>query len=244
MSESFYTKVDQVFADWNYQSPRIIHSLLRALKPDVHVEIGVYRGLSTAWAAQAMRENGSGRVIGIDDFSLEEHVDRYGDPRAHLQSNLDELGVSDLVEIRDGKTDDVSLWPDKVDSCYVDAWHSYHAAAGDFMRAYHRGAKLICLDDTENCVGPRMFVEEMRNTAIADEFDILDLHSDNGLTIFLKKQPRRPITFSQELPPPCVGVDLRPLTIEQQKAHFEEAKLFTNIDYSPIYNQIEHDLKV
>lgn len=243
MSE-FYTKVDQVFADWNYQSPRIIHSFLRALKPEVHVVCGMYRGLCTAWAAQAMRENGSGRVVGIDNFSLTEHVARYGDPRTHLQSNLDALGVSDLVEIRQGETSDPAIWPKHVDTCYVDAFHSYEAANADFFRAYSRGAKLICLDDTENCVGPRMFVEEMRNSDIANEFDILDLHSDNGLTIFLRKQPRRLITFSQELPPPCAGVDLRPLTLEQQKAHFDAAAAITGLDYSGILNQTEHDLKV
>jgi len=243
MSESFYTKVDQVFADWNYQSPRIIHSLLRALKPDVHVEVGVYRGLSTAWAAQAMRENGKGRVIGIDNFSLTEHVDRYGDPRAHLQSNLDALGVSDLVDIHQGETSDPAMWPDRVDSCYVDAWHSYDAAKTDFFMAYTRGAKFLALDDTENCVGPRMLVEWLRGE-LSDDFDILDLHSDNGLTIFLKRQPRRLITFSQELPPPCAGVDLRPLTLEQQKAHFDAAAAITGLDYSGLYNQTEHDLKV
>ena len=240
----FYTKVDQVFADWNYQSPRIIHSLLRALKPEVHVVCGMYRGLCTAWAAQAMRENGSGRVIGLDNFSLTEHVDRYGDPRAHLQANLDALGVSDLVEIRQGETSDPAMWPEKVDSCYVDAWHSYISANHDFSMAYRRGAKLICFDDTENCVGPRMLVDELKDSIMADEFDILDLHSDNGLTIFLRKQPRRLITFSQELPPPCVGVDLRPLTLEQQKEHFDSAAAITGLDYSGILNQTEHDLKV
>lgn len=243
MSESFYTKVDQVFADWNYQSPRIIHSFLRALKPEVHVEVGVYRGLSTAWAAQAMRENGKGRVVGIDNFSLTEHVARYGDPRAHMQANLDALGVSDLVEIRQGETSDPAMWPEHCSSAYIDAWHSYEAAKTDFFMAYTRGAKLICLDDTENCVGPRMLVEWLRGE-LSDDFDIIDLHSDNGLTIFLKKQPRRLITFSQELPYPCAGVDLRPLTLEQQKEHFDAAAAITGRDYSGLYNQTEHDMKV
>lgn len=241
---NFYEQVEQVYADWNYGHVKVIYGFLRALKPDVHVDCGTYRGLSASWAAQAMRENGKGRVVCLDDFSLQEHVSRYGDPRQHLESNLDRLGIRDLIDIHEGKTSDPAIWPGHVDTCYVDAFHSYEAAKTDFFNAYARGAKLICLDDTENCVGPRMFVEEMRNSDIAQDFDILDLHSDNGLTIFLRKQPRRPITFSQELPPPCAGVDLRPLTLDQQKAHFDAAAAITGLDYSGILNQTEHDLKV
>lgn len=241
----FYTKVNDVFADWNYQSPRIIHSLLRALKSDVHIDIGTYRGLSASWAAQAMIENGAGKVICIDDFSLTEHVDRYGDPLTHLRANLDVLGVAGVIEIREGKTSDPALWPDKVSSAYVDAWHSYTAARDDFFMAMQRGATLICLDDTENCVGPRMLVDELRGCdLIKDKWDVMDLHSDNGMTIFLKRQPRRKITFSQELPLPCAGVDLRPLALEQQEEHFRAASAHTGLDYSGILNQTEHDLIV
>lgn len=240
----FYTIVDQVFRDWNYSSPRILHSLIRALKYEVHVDCGTYRGLSACWTAQAMKENGSGKVHCIDNWSLTEHVERCGDPRTHAESNMVACGVRDWIEIHQGLTSDPAMWPEKIDSCYVDAWHSYDAAKRDFEMAYNRGAKLIALDDTENCVGPRMFVELLRETAIADKFDIIDLHSDNGMTIFLRKQPRRPITFSQELQPPHPGIDLRPLSLEQQKQHFDEASAITKLDYSGILNQTEHDMKL
>lgn len=240
----FYTIVDQVFRDWNYSSPRILHSLIRALKYEVHVDCGTYRALSACWTAQAMKENSSGKVHCIDNWSLTEHVDRCGDPRTHAESNMVACGVRDWIEIHQGETSDPSMWPEKIDSCYVDAWHSYEAAERDFGMAYRRGARLIALDDTENCVGPRMYVDRLRYTAIADEFDILALHSDNGLTIFLKKQHRRPITFSQELPPPHPGIDLRPLSLEQQKAHFDEASSITGLNYSGIMNQTEHDVKL
>lgn len=241
---NFYDIVDQVFRDWNYSSPRILHSLIRALKYEVHVDCGTYRGLSACWTAQAMKENGAGRVHCIDNWSLTEHVERCGDPRTHAESNMVACGVRDWIEIHQGETSDPSMWPDKIDSCYVDAWHSYEAANTDFRNACQRGARLICLDDTENCVGPRMFVDELRDSYIADEFDILDLHSDNGMTIFLKKQPRRLITFSQELPLPHPGVDLRRLSLEQQKQHFDEVSAITKLDYSVIMNQTEYDMKL
>lgn len=239
----FYSIIEQQFSDWKYDHPRVLHGFIRALKPQVVVEVGCYRAFSTCWMAQALKENGSGRLHTIDNWSLREHVDRYGEPRAHAEENMVACGVRDWVEIHQGETSDPAMWPERVDFLYLDAWHSYDAAKRDFNMAYIRGANFIALDDTENCVGPRMFVEEARQRLYGG-FDILDLHSDNGLTIFLRKQPRRPITFSQELPPPCAGVDLRPLTLEQQKAHFDAAAAITGLDYSGILNQTEHDLKV
>lgn len=241
----FYTIVDQVFRDWNYSSPRILHSLIRALKYEVHVDCGTYRGLSACWTAQAMKENGSGKVHCIDNWSLTEHVDRCGDPRTHAEGNMVACGVRDWIEIHQGETSDPAMWPDKIDSCYVDAWHSYEAAKSDLQMAIDRGARLIALDDTENCVGPRMLVDELRSdTQFCWHWQTLELHSDNGMTIFMKVQPRRPITFSQELPPPHPGIDLRPLSLEQQRKHFEEASASTGLDYSWLYLQTEHDVKL
>jgi hypothetical protein len=90
-----------------------------------------------------------------------------------------------------------------------------------------------------------MFVEAQRKLkAFQEEWDVMDIHSDNGMTIFLKKQPRRRITFSQELPFPNGGVDLRPLSLDQQLQHFGEARKTTGIDYSPIFGFTEHDMKL
>lgn len=239
---SFYETVEKVYADWNYGHPRIIHSFLRSLKPDVHVDCGTYRGLSAAWAAKAMQDNNKGKVICLDDFSLREHVERYGDPRQHLEGNLRACGIDGWVEMREGNTFDDTLWPDQVDTCYVDAFHSFAAAENDFYKAVERGAYFVALDDTENCVGPRMLVERLSKLAFikGSEWQVLDLHTDNGLTIFLKKQPRRLITFSQELPLPNSGVDLRPLTLDEKKAHFDEASAITGLDYSSILGDTEH----
>lgn len=239
---SFYETVEQVFSDWNYGHPRIIHALLRSLKPDVHVDCGTYRGLSACWAAKAMQENNKGRVVCLDDWSLREHVDRYGDdPRAHAEANMRTCGVREWIDIVQGRTDEVE-WPEVVSSIYIDAFHSYECAKFEFMKAVERGAYLIALDDTENCVGPRMLVEELRRLTFigAHEWDVMDIHSDNGLTIFLRKQPLRPITFSQELPYPNPGVDLRPMTLAEQTEHFAEASKVTGLNYSQAMEETEH----
>ena len=64
-----------------------------------------------------------------------------------------------------------------------------------------------------------------------NQFDCLSISSDNGLALFKLKTPKRQITFSQELPFPNPGVDIRPLTAQEQIAHLEEAGMLPLIDY-------------
>lgn len=240
----FEKTLSERFADWNYGHPYVLHGLIRALKPLVVVEVGCYRAFAACVMARALQENNQGRLYTIDTWELREHVDRYGDPRAHAVSNMEACGVREWIEILDGRSDEVE-WPENPGLVYIDAWHSHDAAWSELDKAVQLGAKVIALDDTENCVGPRLLVDKtVNNYAPMESYQRLDLHSDNGLTIFVKKQPRRKITFSQELPYPNPGVDLRPLTLEQQKAHFDEASAITGLDYSGILDQTEHDQDV
>lgn len=243
MNDTFYSTVRTRFADWNYNHPRIIHGFILALKPAVIVEVGLYRGFSACWMAQALQENNTGKLYAIDNFSLREHVDRYGDPRAHVEENLRACGIDGWVQINEGESSDPTMWPDRVDFCYIDGWHSYLQAKSDMMMAVERGATFIAFDDTENCVGPRMLTENIRKGGmLSDEWDFIDIHSDNGLFIMMKRQPKRPVTFSQELPLPNPGVDIRPLSLDQQAEHFAEASAITKVDYGPLLRSTEHDL--
>lgn len=244
MSGNFFDNVSKVFATWDYDSPRILYGLARALKPQVICNVGTYRGLSAAWLAKACQENNSGIVVSLDDWSLTEHAQILNGqtPKEHCISNLEILGVKEWVKFNDGDTHDASIWPDHTDFVFIDAWHSFEACYNDAEKALERGATLVAFDDTENCVGPRLFVDHDDTLFSRNDWQQLDLHSDNGLTIFVKRKPRRLITFSQELPLPNPGVDLRPMSIAQQKAHFDEAAKITGLDYSRIAGQTEHDM--
>lgn len=249
---SFYEEVDKVYASWNYDTPRLLHAFIRTMKPQHIVDCGTYRGLSAAWMAKACQENNMGRVYALDNWSLLEHAAILGDktPKQHAEENLTHLGVREWVEFHDGDTKDMSIWPEKVDFIYIDAWHDHHSPQMELLRACSKGAKFIAFDDVENCVGPRLLVDktipdllkfaEKHDEPSLLDYQRLDLHHDNGLTIFVRKQPRRLVTFSQELPYPNPGVDLRPLTLEQQTEHFKEASAITGLDYSSILNQTEH----
>lgn len=248
MSGNFFDNVSKVFATWDYDSPRILYGLARALKPQVICNVGTYRGLSAAWLAKACQENNSGIVVSLDDWSLTEHSQILNGktPKEHCISNLEVLGVREWVKFNDGDTHDASIWPETCCFAFIDAWHSYEACYNDAEKAIERGATLVAFDDTENCVGPRLFVDYDDTLFSRNDWQQLDLHSDNGLTIFVKRKPRRLITFSQELPLPNPGVDLRPLSVEQQREHFKEAAAVTGLGhaYARIADQTEHDMKI
>jgi len=228
MIQNFHSYVDELFHDWNYGHPKILYGFIRAMKPQVVVEVGTYRGYAACWMARALQENGSGRLYCIDNFQLTEHVHKYGDPRAHCEDNMRKCGVRDVITIIEGKSDEVE-WPKDVDMAYIDGWHSFAQASKDFEKAVVQGAKLIAMDDTDVCFGPRALEDTIRYNG--KQFDCLSISSDNGLALFKLKTPKRQITFSQELPHPNPGVDIRPLTTAQQIAHLEEAGMQPLIDY-------------
>jgi predicted O-methyltransferase YrrM len=70
----------------------LLYSLVRELQPKVTVEIGMANGLSTAFIAQALADNGAGRHIAIDPF---QHSDWHGAGVALVRK----AGLAHLVEL-------------------------------------------------------------------------------------------------------------------------------------------------
>lgn len=230
---TFFETVERVFYDWHYDHPRILYALIRALKPQVVVEVGSYRGYCAVYMARALQENNTGKLYCIDNWTLTEHVARYGDPRGHFEKNMELCGVRDWIDVIQGNSDQIQ-WPSNVDFCYVDGWHGYLMARHDFEKAASLGASVIAMDDTENCVGPRLFSDEG-----VLGWQQIHLGSDNGLDIFVKLKPKRPVCFSQELPFSNPGVSLRLLSKEDQDRHFQAASRITRINYDSIASVTE-----
>lgn len=231
-STGFLETVEARFHDWNYHHPRIIYQLMRALKPEFAIEVGSYRGYCACYMARAFQEMNRGRLYCIDDFSLTDHVAKYGDPQKHWEDNLKACGVRDWVTLLNGRSDSV-LWPAKVDFAYIDGWHSFEVVEHDFRACESRGARCICLDDTINCVGPRLLVSRLRDPLFENttKWQSIDIPCDNGLTIFMRNDPKIDVTFSQELRN-IPGTDLSVMTPAQRAAHFKEAYTQTGLDYS------------
>lgn len=234
----FHEKIWEVHKDWCYGNPVILYGLVRSMKPQVVVECGTYRGFSASWMAQALKENGSGHLYCIDNFSLTDHEARHGDARAHLESNLQAVGVREYITILDGDSDKVA-WPDTVSIAYVDGWHSYLSVKHDFEQCARRGAECICLDDATQSVGPRMLMDD---PSIRDEWDVVFVNRDCGMAICMRKVKLGPITFSQELPD-NTGVDLQTLTKAQQTDHFEAASIFNGVNYSHMAHLFHEGVK-
>lgn len=220
----FFETVELIFHDWHYDHPRILYALIRAMKPQVVMEVGTYRGYAACYMARAIQENNAGRLYCIDNFS-ETTQRNFADPVAHWNGNLEACGVRDWVTLIRGDSDKVQ-WPHKIDFAYIDGWHSYQMCQHDFFQASVAGATCICLDDTTQSVGPRMVSE-----SFLEGWDVLDFHHDCGLTICNRRQPKPPFTFSQELPG-HPGTDLRFMDAAQRKTHFDEAAKTTGLDYS------------
>lgn len=211
---AFFDEVDQVFATWKYDHPRILYALIRSLKPETVVEVGTYRGYAAAWMAQALKENGKGHLYCIDDFS--EGTQQKYDSK-HWEDNLRILGVLDHYTLIVGKSQEVT-WPDKVDFAYIDGWHSFDAAHQDFSEAWARGASCICLDDVKSTIGPSMLAQRIKNTPF---WDVAEIFSDCGLAICTFRQPRPEVNFSQELDGP--GTVMTGWSVTERLEHLNKA---------------------
>ena len=226
-TSGFFETVEARFHDWHYDHPRILYSLMRSLKPRVAIECGSYRGYAACYMARALQENNSGHLFCIDNFSLNDYAVKHGiDPKQHWHDNLMACGVAGWVTLLQGDSDKVD-WPERVDFAYIDGWHSYDATKHDFDQCAKRGAQCICLDDTINCAGPRLLMNEVKWKS---EWSVLDVPSDNGLSICMRKGKVRDVTFSQELPN-HPGVDVSVLSPAERKKHFDLAHKSTGLDY-------------
>lgn len=228
---SFNDTVEKVFHDWNYGHPKVLWGLIKALKPKVCVEIGTYRGYAACWMARALQENNNGgHLYCVDNFSLTDHVSKYGDPIKHWENNLTACGVRDFATLIKGLSSEVEL-PKNVEFAYIDGWHSYLQARDDFYACEAAGATTICLDDTLNCIGPRRLVMVLDNPMRAIKWTSVTLDNDNGLTLCRRVVPNRMPTFSQELPN-NPGVDITNFTKEQIAEHLKAASDINGVHYA------------
>ena len=114
-------KGHRFFAEW----------LVKHMKPQQVVDLGVDYGFSTLSFAIASRENGTGIVTGIDAFQ--------GDPMTGIRNThqvvLDIIEKANFnnIEIIKGDFNEVSkTWNRTIDILHIDGFHSYEAVSNDF----------------------------------------------------------------------------------------------------------------
>jgi predicted O-methyltransferase YrrM len=103
------------------------------------VELGSWKGKSTAWLGLGSKAGHGARVYAVDHWrGSEEHQHLFWDPTAttfpEFRSNMEWLGLTDIVTPITGKTADVCrTWTKPVGLLFIDAAHDYKSVKADFL---------------------------------------------------------------------------------------------------------------
>jgi citronellol/citronellal dehydrogenase len=154
----------------------VLYQMARFQSPTaVVVELGSWKGRSTAWLAQGLRDRGVGKVFAVDTWRGTEteaqHRDLlagYGPDQLYAEflDNMRRLGVADVVEpLRATTLQAAAIWPHgtTIGVLHIDASHEYEDVKADF-EAWHRyvvPGGFIVFDDVPSWPGPTRFVKEL-----------------------------------------------------------------------------------
>jgi predicted O-methyltransferase YrrM len=171
----------------------LLYFLVRQIIPKpIIVELGAWKGRSTAWLASAVRDRGEGKVYSVDTWQgTRGHpgelqlLERYGpdDLFREFHTNLQRVGLDIFVETIRGETSTVAAtWPSRqkeIGLLLIDADHRYAAVRADFeqwSRFVSRGSYIV-FDDVPGWAGPTKLVLEI--LCERDERFLLVGKSDN-----------------------------------------------------------------
>ncbi|MFG2095665.1 O-methyltransferase [Streptomyces sp. NPDC048612] len=116
-----------------------LYQLIRSLRPALVVEFGTSFGASTIYAAAALRDNGSGRIIGS-----ELHPGKADRARGHLER----AGLADYAEIRTGDArDQLVALPGPVDLLLLDGWKELYLPVLKLLEPALRTGGLVVSDN-------------------------------------------------------------------------------------------------
>jgi hypothetical protein len=122
------------------------HCVREYIPTPLVVELGSWKGRSTAWIAQALVDRGGGKVVAVDTWagSSAEHEHLrltlgYGPDTLYEEflANMERLGLRDTVEPWRMTTDEAAAkWPhdQRIGLLYIDANHEYAQVRTDFEK--------------------------------------------------------------------------------------------------------------
>jgi predicted O-methyltransferase YrrM len=131
----------EVYMPVSREVGRFLYMLARSQGSRTVVEFGMSFGISTVHLAAAMRDNGRGRVI-----STELHAPKVEQAR----KNLDEAGLSQYVEIRQGDALQTLRNLDcEIDLVLLDGWKELYLPVLTLLEPRLRSGAIIVADDTD-----------------------------------------------------------------------------------------------
>lgn len=154
----------------------VLYQLARFIAPQpTVVELGSWKGRSTAWLAHALRDRGAGRVLAVDTWAgtqnEPDHARRlagYGPDQLYQEflGNLRGLGLEAQVEPWRMTTLEAARRWDRgvsIGLLYIDADHSYEGVRADFEHwspFVVRGG-VVVFDDVPSWPGPTRLTTEL-----------------------------------------------------------------------------------
>lgn len=180
------------------QSGWALNGLVRAMRPDVCVEIGSAHGWSTCLIALALEQNLKGKLYAVDPHISNDWSDPNPDQSLDaLRSNLEATGLGHRVQIiRKTTADAAAELPDRIDFAFVDGDHSFAGVKTDWevllprlglwsivvfhdsLWEVHRGVPLY-----EEWRSEKMGVPEFLETLRKEGYPLVTINADWGLTM-------------------------------------------------------------
>lgn len=181
------------FASGLGDSAWTLYGLVRAMKPQICVEIGSARGKSTCYIGAALRDNGGGKLYAIDPHTSTLWNDsRSVDTLPILRQNLRRFDLIRQVEIlRASSAEAAAGWNLPIDLLFIDGDHSYGGVKRDWelFAPFVQPFGNIIFHDTLWDLRPPMpkradmgvpqFVDELREQG----FPVLTLEHDFGVSV-------------------------------------------------------------
>lgn len=146
----------------NLEEKLFLFGLLRMLKPETVIEVGVSAGHMTCWLALALHINDKGNMVSVDNFSK-----RHGGQASSSDVARSRLAANDLGScVSFVKSDSVefmkSIADDTFDFVWIDGDHSFDGARADIKEGMRIAKDTIAVHDTnQQYDGPRKAIASL-----------------------------------------------------------------------------------
>ncbi|RYZ87212.1 MAG: methyltransferase domain-containing protein [Proteobacteria bacterium] len=165
-----YLAIDETFGRFLYMSARM-------MRAKTIVEFGTSFGISTIYLAQALKENGGGRLITTEYEESKIEVAR---------KNVSEAGLSAFVEFRQGDAlETLKNFGEEIDLLFLDGAKNLYVPLLELLNPYFRAGTFIASDNSK--MSPD-FVSYLRNEKNGYCSTDISSRGDNELAIWTSVQ--------------------------------------------------------
>ncbi|MER5640336.1 class I SAM-dependent methyltransferase [Kitasatospora sp. NPDC002227] len=156
---------------------QFLHHLVRTLRPARVVEFGTSYGISTIHLAAALRENGTGSIVGSEMNARKV---------AEARKNLAAAGLADLVEVREGDARETLADLDgPVDFVLLDGWKELCLPLLEILAPKMRPGTVIVADNLS--MMPQEYLDVVR--AKGGDYVSIDLPLGEGIELTTRVTP-------------------------------------------------------